>query len=118
MRVFFFFDTFSSTPTAASSNDQIQKFYFFPWRTWASDGLLKKTILFSQELYSLVNELHYPPPPQLLFWDALRQRKHWRTDVALDFFLWPIYFVIKLFRDWDLNAEMLPCYIPANTAFS
>lgn len=30
MRVFFFFDTFSSTPTAASSNDQIQKFYFFP----------------------------------------------------------------------------------------
>ena len=29
MRVFFF-DTFSSTPTAASSNDQIQKFFFFP----------------------------------------------------------------------------------------
>ena len=27
MRVFY---TFSSTPTAASSNDQIQKFYFFP----------------------------------------------------------------------------------------
>lgn len=25
-----FFYTFSSTPTAASSNDQIQKFYFFP----------------------------------------------------------------------------------------
>ena len=117
MRVFFFFNTLSSTPTAASSNDQIQKFYFFPWRTWASDGLMKQ--FSSRESFTALSmNCITPPPPQLLFWDALRQRKHWRTDVALDFFLWPIYFVIKLFRDWDLKAEMLPCYIPANTAFS
>ena len=57
MRVFY---TFSSTPTAASSNDQIQKFYFSPKNVgvrWFTE-----TILFSQELYSLVYELHSPPP--------------------------------------------------------
>ena len=63
MRVFFFFDTFSSTPTAASSNDQIQKFYFFPWRTWASDGLLKQ---FSsrKSFTALSMNCITPPPPK------------------------------------------------------
>ena len=63
MRVFFY--TFSGTPTAASSNDQIQKFHF----SLKNVGVrwFTETILFSQELYSLVYELHYPlppPPPQ------------------------------------------------------
>lgn len=61
MRVFFFLDTFSSTPTAASSNDQIQKFFF----SLKNVGVrwFTETILFSQELFSLVYELHYLPPP-------------------------------------------------------
>ena len=68
MRVFFF-DTFSSTPTAASSNDQIQKFYV----SLKNVGVrwFTETIHFSQELYSLVYELHYPPPPKLYFSGAL-----------------------------------------------
>lgn len=63
MRVFFF-DTFSSTPTAASSNDQIQKFFF----SLKNVGVrwFTETILFSQELFSLVYELHYPRPPNYI----------------------------------------------------
>lgn len=70
MRVFFFFDTFSSTPTAASSNDQIQKFFFFSLKN-VGVRWFTETILFSQELYSLVNELHYPPPNYFseMHWD-------------------------------------------------
>ena len=71
MRVFFFFDTFSSTPTAASSNDQIQKFFFFSLKN-VGVRWFTETILFSQELYSLVYELHYPPPPNYfseMHWD-------------------------------------------------
>ena len=72
MRVFFFFDTFSSTPTAASSNDQIQKFYFFPWRTWASDGLLKQFSSRKSFTALSMNCITPPPPPNYfseMHWD-------------------------------------------------
>ena len=76
MRVFFF-DTFSSTPTAASSNDQIQKFYFFSWRTWASDGLLKQFSSRKSFTALSMNCITLSPPQKKLhFSDALWQRKH------------------------------------------
>lgn len=73
MRVFFFFDTFSSTPTAASSNDQIQKFHFFPWRTWASDGLLKQ--FSSRKSFTALSMNCITPPPPNYF-----SEMHWDKE--------------------------------------
>lgn len=69
MRVFFFLIHFLAHLQQHRQTTKFRSFFF----SLKNVGVrwFTETILFSQELFSLVYELHYPPPPKLYFSGAL-----------------------------------------------